>query len=143
MYFIPHFAKSDMEKVRADWSELLTRNPYLQGKTLATLSNLKHRLQGPFTDIDVKRPNDDIARFGHKVAKTKRGLPGFVNGTRTAALADTGAAQNIISLDFAHRHGLVLEGKTAMLRLGNSKSVQSAGQSKQILEVVAVTIYTC
>ena len=100
-------------------------------------------LKKPSTNIDVKRPNEDITRLGHKVAKIRRGLPGFINGARTAALADTGAAQNVVSLDFAHKHGLVLEGKAAMFRLGNSKSVQSVGQSKQVVEVVAVTIYTC
>ncbi|KAM0796708.1 hypothetical protein BDR22DRAFT_510597 [Usnea florida] len=97
-------------------------------KTLTAIPDID--LKGPFTSIDVKRPNEDITRLGHKVEKIRRGLPGFINGARTAALADTGAAQNVVSLDFAHRHGLVLGGKAAMFRLGNSKSVQSVGTVK-------------
>ena len=94
-------------------------------------------------DTDRKRNHHGITSSKNKVAKTKRGLPGFINGSRTAALADTGATQNIISADFAQKNGLVLGGKTAMFRLGNSKTVRSAGKSKQAVEVLAVTFYTC
>ena len=102
---------------------------------------------GEFTvsgDESAKTKRDLPTDFRNPyVAKTKRGLPGFINGFRTAALADTGAAQNVVSADFAREKGLVLERKTAMFRLGNSKNVRSAGESKQAVEVVAVTIYTC
>ena len=94
-------------------------------------------------DTDRKRTHHGITPFRNKVAMTKRGLPGFINGSRTAALADTGAAQNIISADFALRNGVVLEGRTTVFRLGNSKRVQSAGQSTQTVQIVAVAVYTC
>lgn len=73
----------------------------------------------------------DRERIPKRVAKIKRGLPGFINGSRTDALADTGAAQNVVSADFAREKGLVIEGKAALFRLGNSKRVRSAGKFKQ------------
>ena len=94
-------------------------------------------------DTDLKRTQHGITPSENKVAKTKRGLPGFINGSRTAALADTGAAQNIISADFAFRNGVILEGRRTVFRLGNSRRVQSAGQSTQAVHIVAVVVYTC
>ncbi|KAL9069729.1 MAG: hypothetical protein Q9161_005314 [Pseudevernia consocians] len=62
-----------------------------------------------------------------RAAKIKRGLPGFVNGSRTSALADTGAAQNIVSAAFVQERGFSIKEKQGVFRLGNSKIAQSIG----------------
>ena len=64
-----------------------------------------------------------------RAAKIKRGLPGFVNGSRTSALADTGAAHNIVSAAFVQERGLSIKEKQGFFRLGNSKIAQSIGKS--------------
>ena len=138
-------------KVLADLNDLLTRAEdkiaQVEGSLLGFANGLQiaapANIGKEIADTDQKRTHHGITPLKNKVAKTKRGPPGFINGSRTAALADTGAAQNIISADFAQKNGLVLEGKTAMFRLGNSKTVRSAGKSKQAVEVLAVTFYTC
>ena len=79
-----------------------------------------------------------MSNFGKKVAKIKRGLPGFIDGYRTSALADTGTAKNIISAAFAQERGLVLKEKAVVFRLGNSERVRSAGKVKQAILILAV-----
>lgn len=64
-----------------------------------------------------------------EVSKIKRGLPGFVNGSRTSALADTGAAQNIVSAAFVQEKGLSIKEDQRRFRLGNSKIAQSVGKT--------------
>ena len=112
---------------------------FVNGAQIAAPANVGKEI----ADTDRKRTHHGITPFENKVAKTKRGLPGFINGSRTAALADTGATQNIISADFAFRNGVILEGKTTVFRLGNSRRVQSAGQSTQAVQIVSIAVYTC
>ena len=81
-----------------------------------------------------------VKNFGNKVAKIKRGLPGFINGNRTSALADTGTAKNVISAAFAQDKGPVLKERAAVFRLGNSGRVQSIGKMKQAVMIFAVLL---
>jgi predicted aspartyl protease len=61
--------------------------------------------------------------------KTKRGLRGFANGHSTAGIADTGAAQNVVSLTFVQSLGLEIKPSTHKFRLGSSKQIMSLGNS--------------
>ncbi len=70
-----------------------------------------------------------------EVSKIKRGLPGFVNGSRTSALADTGAAQNIVSAAFVQEKGLSIKKDQGRFRLGNSKIAQSVGKTHSDVHV--------
>ena len=60
--------------------------------------------------------------------KVKRGLPGFVNGARVSALADTGCSGNLVSLAFAQERKLALHGSPTKFVLGNSTSIKSLGR---------------
>ncbi len=68
-------------------------------------------------------------------AKIKRGLPGFVNGSRTSALADTGASQNIVSAAFVQEKGLSIKENRGSFKLGNSKIAQSIGKTHSDVHV--------
>ncbi|CZR56925.1 uncharacterized protein PAC_06814 [Phialocephala subalpina] len=62
------------------------------------------------------------------MAQKKRGLRGFINGTSPAVFADTGASQNIMSLDYVRKLGLGIDfRKTQLFELGNKKRVRSIG----------------
>ena len=65
----------------------------------------------------------------NRAPKIKRGLPGFVNGSRTSALADTGAAQNVVSAAFVRERGLSINNNQSHFKVGNSKIVQSIGKT--------------
>jgi hypothetical protein len=60
--------------------------------------------------------------------KTKRGLRGFANGYLTAGIADTGAAQNVVSLTFAQSLGLDTRPSNHKFQLGSSKQIMSLGK---------------
>ena len=94
--------------------------------------------------IDSNRSRLSVSRlvtsFGNKVAKIKRGLPGFIDGYRTSALAVTGTANDVISAAFAREKGLVLKEKAAVFRLGNSERVRSADKVKQAVLILAVLL---
>ena len=96
---------------------------------------------------DTDRPGTITSKFvtpsGSKVAKIKRGLPGFVNGSRTSALADTGAAQNIVSAAFAQEKGVFLTGQAAVFRLGNNKKARSIGKIEEAILIIAFSLNTC
>ena len=64
----------------------------------------------------------------HKVLK--RGLSGTIDGLKVSALADTGAAQNIVSSNFARARELNVAGSPSSFRQGNSRLVHSLGMSK-------------
>ncbi|KAI4268342.1 MAG: hypothetical protein L6R38_007874 [Xanthoria sp. 2 TBL-2021] len=61
------------------------------------------------------------------LSKTKRGLPGFVNGARVSALPDTGCSRNTVSLAFAQDMKLAIRGSPADFKLGNSTYTKSLG----------------
>lgn len=63
-------------------------------------------------------------------SKLKRGLSGTINGLKVAALADTGAAQNVVSSDFARAWRLDVAGSPSSFRQGNSKLAHTLGTSK-------------
>ena len=71
------------------------------------------------TTIDTKR---------HKVLK--RGLSGTIDGLKVSALADTGAAQNVVSSNFARARKLDVAGSPSSFKQGNSKLAHSSGTSK-------------
>ena len=91
------------------------------------------------TDICLPKSNDDahtVNRSHHaqyldfqsKKTTLKRGLLGFVNGSRVTALADTGATQNVISAALARKRHLLVEGPPQTFRLGNSTTTESMGK---------------
>jgi hypothetical protein len=63
-----------------------------------------------------------------KRPKKKRGLPGFVNGVRVAAMADTGASVNVISEAYAQKMRLEIVESDVSYRLGNSRSGRCIGK---------------
>ena len=65
---------------------------------------------------------------GQTINKIKRGLSGFVNGSRTSAFPDTGAAENVVSVDFAREQQLDIKNNPGRFMLGNSKVTQSIGK---------------
>ena len=60
----------------------------------------------------------------------KRGLSGTIDGLKVSALADTGAAQNVVSSSFARARKLEVACSRSSFRLGNSKLAHSSGTSK-------------
>ena len=66
-------------------------------------------------------------RVRHQTSKIKRGLSGFVNGFRKSALPDTGAKHNFMSANYAKEAGLKVEVSPSLIKIGNSKKIQSIG----------------
>jgi hypothetical protein len=59
----------------------------------------------------------------------KRGLEGLVNGNLISALPDTGSDENIVSEAFIQKHRLQTTPSSQELRLGNSTTVRSKGET--------------
>ena len=59
--------------------------------------------------------------------KIRRGLRGFVNNAQTIAIADTGAAANIISATYAKKLQLLINNRPCSFKLGNSQIIRSIG----------------
>ena len=76
--------------------------------------------------LDVESPRS--SRQGN--SKLKRGLSGTIDGFKVSALADTGAALNVVSCSFAKARGLDVAGSPSSFRQGNSTSAYSLGTSK-------------
>ncbi|KFY81189.1 hypothetical protein V499_00015 [Pseudogymnoascus sp. VKM F-103] len=74
----------------------------------------------------VASPNTKM-RKASAISTRKRGIPGFANERRTAAVPDTGAAENIISAEYAQMLGLTLQGTPCIFQLGNKKIVKTLG----------------
>ena len=64
----------------------------------------------------------------------KRGLSGTIDGLKVSALADTGAAQNVVSSNFARARKLDVAGPPSSFRLGNSQLAHSLGTLKNRLD---------
>lgn len=60
----------------------------------------------------------------------KRGLSGTIDGLKVSALADTGAAQSVVSANFARARKLDVAGSPSSFKQGNSKLAHSLGTSK-------------
>ncbi|KAL8726145.1 MAG: hypothetical protein Q9166_006902 [cf. Caloplaca sp. 2 TL-2023] len=69
----------------------------------------------------------EISSIKKAFSKVKRGLSGFVNGTRVSALPDTGSPRNVVSHAFAQEMDLTIEGSSSEFVLGNSKRTRSLG----------------
>lgn len=78
--------------------------------------------------------NFDVADSPRSVrqrkSKLKRGLCGTIDGLEVSALADTGAARNVVSNKFAKARRLDVAGSPSSFRQGNSKLALSLGTSK-------------
>lgn len=68
--------------------------------------------------------------FGQGKLKLKRGLSGTIDGLEVSALADTGAAQNVVSSNFARAQKFDVAGSPSSFRQGNSTLAHSLGTSK-------------
>jgi hypothetical protein len=88
-----------------------------------TLRNTRPARRTSTNQSQLLPPRVDVSQ------KTKRGLRGFANGYSTAGIADTGAAQNVVSLTFAQNLGLEIEPSTHKFQLGSSKQIMSLGNS--------------
>jgi hypothetical protein len=60
--------------------------------------------------------------------KIKRALQDFANGNSIAGIADTGAAQNVVSLAFAQSLGLSILPCSHRFQLGSSRKIASLGE---------------
>ncbi|CAF9920878.1 hypothetical protein IMSHALPRED_005028 [Imshaugia aleurites] len=102
--------------------------------------------------IEIQGRLSSMRQLG-RAAKIKRGLPGFVNGSRTSALADTGAAQNIVSEAFVQERRLRVKESQGRFRLGNFTFAQSIGtvnlrwafaeKPKEIIDIVCHVLPQC
>jgi predicted aspartyl protease len=88
-----------------------------------TLRNTRPARRTSTNQSQLLPPRVDVSQ------KTKRGLRGFANGYSTAGIADTGAAQNVVSLTFVQSLGLEIKPSTHKFRLGSSKQIMSLGNS--------------
>ena len=113
-------------------SKSLEDDQFREGLGWATLRWLTFR--GHPGSFGTSTPPDSVWE-DREVSKIKRGLPGFVNGSRTSALADTGAAQNIVSAAFVREKGLSIKEDQGRFRLGNSKITQSVGKTHSDVHV--------
>ena len=68
--------------------------------------------------------------------KLKRGLSGTIDGLEVSALADTGAAQNVVSSNFAGALKLDVAGSLSLFRQGNSTFAHSLGTSKYRFDTI-------
>ena len=68
------------------------------------------------------------SRVRQNTPKIKRGLPGFLNGSRISALPDTGASRNIVSMAYVNEKKLQIEDSPTDFKIGNSKVVRSIGK---------------
>ena len=62
------------------------------------------------------------------LSKTKRGLPGFANGSRISAFPDTGSSRNVVSEAFVRELKLDVIGSPCEFKLGNSQTTKSIGE---------------
>lgn len=62
-----------------------------------------------------------------RLLRTKQGLAGFINGSKIAAMADTGSRKNVISEHYAKRLGLAIEGSPSTFEIGSSRKIHSIG----------------
>lgn len=67
--------------------------------------------------------------------KLKRGLSGTIDGLKVSALADTGAAENVVSSTFATARKLDVAGSPRSFRQGNSKLAHTLGTSTTDLAI--------
>ena len=120
------------------------RRPYNDQYFLDLVAHVRQRAAS-FKDSSNDSAKEDYKTTHHidtrqinRLSKVKRGLPGFVNGKKKSALADTGAAQNVISDAYAKEMKLQVKDSPSLLRLGNRKGTRSLG--KQILTTLAVSL---
>jgi hypothetical protein len=74
------------------------------------------------------RKSSDYPYSNRTISKIKRGLPGFLNGSRISAFPDTGSVRNVISEAYAKAMKLKIEGSSSGFVLGNSRTTQSLGK---------------
>ena len=67
-----------------------------------------------------------------RLLKTKQGLIGFANGSKIAAMADTGSRKNVVSESYVRSLDLTIEGPPSTFAIGNSKEIQSTGRSRRL-----------
>lgn len=66
----------------------------------------------------------------NRLLKAKQGLVGFANGSKIAAMADTGSRKNVMSESYAKQRGLTIERSPSTFEIGNSKKIQSTGRNR-------------
>ena len=74
--------------------------------------------------------DDERLRQTARLLKNKLGLVGFANGSKVAAMADTGSRKNVMSESYAKKLNLNIEGSPSVFEIGSSKKIQSLGRSK-------------
>lgn len=118
-----------------DWTTY-RRNYFEDSPTL--LQNSPIRNKDPPTrnkDPPVRNrdpPTRNLTSF-RKMSKMKRGVPGYVNGRRVSALADTGAQETFITAHFAKENGIKVKASSRSFKLGNSTETSSIGKKPHAL----------
>jgi gag-polyprotein putative aspartyl protease len=126
-------AKADINAAAASWGGCTAQRRSLWRKLVARFSQDEEGLSRSAVaqSEGINSNGDDLpaVQFLHaKRPKKKRGLPGFVNGVRVAAMADTGASVNVISEAYAQKMRLEIVESDASYRLGNSRSGRCIGK---------------
>ena len=80
---------------------------------------------------EPRKPPKSRSHTTH-LLKTKQGLIGFANGSKIAAMADTGSRKNVVSNSYVRSLDLTIEGPPSTFAIGNSKEIQSTGRSRRL-----------
>jgi hypothetical protein len=73
----------------------------------------------------------------------RRGLQSIINGKVGVAIADTGAARNILSYQYAAILGLDVYRFSSSFKLGNSREIKSIGNRNPIMSAKADKLTVC
>ena len=110
------FEANSLGKWIYDWT-VSRRGPKTQSNSKATRSPTHHANDSKMS----------LKKFMKQMVKSRIGLPGFLNGTRVSAIADTGSEQNILSAKYVQDLALDVQHSLQAFILGNSDNVQSSG----------------
>lgn len=126
-----NMAGGEPDQKDAKWRGITAASLLKQFEVSTDLSIVQRYRTDEITAIAPTHAKGSKAEGSHlKYVKIKRGLSGFVNGTRVSAIADTGSAQNVISAAYASDMKLLIDSKSSFFKLGNSKTILSIGELK-------------
>ena len=88
------------------------------------------KLKAKLGAVEEPKTTSNGPKQAAELLKAKQGLIGFANGFNTAAMADTGSRKNVMSVSYARKLNLTIEGSPSMFKIGSSRKIQSIGKSR-------------
>ena len=110
---------------------------------ITSFATLAHKVYSVYSSYKYVLAFLEHSRQLRRKTKRKVGLLGFVNGTKTSALADTGAKMNVVSEAFARKMKLAVSPSSITFQLGNSRKVTSIGTSFLFTPARRLSLVTC